>query len=337
MRAIGLALVGASIELGQLLLVLVAAILGAELFARPASPGDVLRALLFFVGYSLFTLLPARDLVQGWLGMIAGRRPARYAERGENLGRGLVALAAGAVLVLLAVVAMPLMPAHDPPEARALGAGFFGLALAVFGFGTAVPRLWFAFRREPSSASSATSPEEVPALLAEAGRRGARLILCAFLGIGLGLAAASATRGRSVWPVAARWRREQFTGALCRTPTPDCPHERHAVVRAPATARVDISTVAYVDPPRCTIVPVGAWPPAEADRDALVTRLASAGDGGPVTVSVAAGARVALDVVLPAGAERCTYFLDLAAAGPAGDASHAGHPEPAGPAGELER
>lgn len=309
-RAIALALKGAFIELCQLLLVFAGATLGAGFFAGPSrfaarvDVASLLQLLGFFAVFSLFVLYPARDLVQGWLGMIAGRRPERYAERGENVGRAVVALASMALLML------PSAHAEDSHEVKAFSFAFLGLALFVFGLGSAVPRLWFAIRT-----GGGGRPAEVPALLGVAGTRAAVFVYCAFMGIGIGLATASIARAQRPELAAAvsTWPREQLVGKLCRVPTAACPTVAHGEVTAPVAARIAISAIFYRDPPLCEITPIG-WPATTAERAALAARLVDSDPPQqPYVASVAEGDRISLTIAVPVtGPDTCTYFIDLA-------------------------
>jgi hypothetical protein len=182
-RALGRFVAGAFVEVCQLMLVAAGALFGVPLARDRGVPvSDSLVFLGFFAFYSLFVLLPARDLIEGWLGMIAGRQPARFGNRAENLGR--------ATLMIAAAVGFCLVPTTnetDSPETRAFTFAFLVLALVVFVIGGAVPRLWFAVKHVDSDV-----PDVVPDMLRETGRRGSLLVYCAFMGMGLAIAVATA-------------------------------------------------------------------------------------------------------------------------------------------------
>lgn len=294
---------GAFVELCQLVLVFVAALLGVSLLARPQATSWIalVPGLAVFAGYSAFALLPARDLVQGWLGMIAGRQPGRYADRAENLGRALIQLASVALLVL------PALDRHEPYETRGFASAFLLLAILVFGVGAAVPRLWFAFRTAPDDA-----PDHVPDLLREAGRRAAWLFYCSFMGIGLGLAAARAAVFEHAPPPVEAPAIAQAAGRLCRPASDGCPDHRELGMVAIRTGRMAASLVSddALDSPVCHVAVSGAWPADPAARAALEAAL-DADDGGKTTIPVHAGEYVALAVSVPDGADTCTFFLDL--------------------------
>ena len=303
---------GAFVELCQLVLVYAAALLGVELLVRQdMTLAAAAIPLGFFALYSAFVILPARDLVQGWLGMIAGRQPARYDDRGENLGRALVMLGSLALLVL------PAVDRHEPREVRAFATAFLLLAMLVFGLGGAVPRLWFTIRSAPEGAA-----DQVPELLREAGKRAARLFYCTFLGIGLGLVAALAAdthvAASQPPPPAASAdvvasERVQVKGELCRAPAAGCPDHRDLAMAAFVAGRLPIAF--YPDPgvdlPVCLAVVAGDWPAAAADRDALVDHLNASAGGGEASAQAKAGDRVQLRVVVPDGDDRCGYFVDI--------------------------
>lgn len=174
-------LLGAFTELCQLLLVLVSAIFGTKVAMG--------RGLLpVMIVYSLLAWLPARDLVEGWLGMIARRLPDRYDERAENLGRGAMAIVFSVAFIVLLVV----LPSDYRDRQGAAFEMTYGLfALSIFGLGSAIPRLWFGLR-----ASAWTTEAAIPELLRETGKRGALFITAAFVGIGIAFTTAYTLGGR---------------------------------------------------------------------------------------------------------------------------------------------
>jgi len=168
-------LFGAFVELCQLLLVLVAALFAVQIAV--GNPG----AFVLLVVYGLLVWWPARDLVEGWLGMVSRRLPDRYEDRGENLGRGVMGVAFAIFWTVLWFVADP---DQHTKRAEAFDRAYVLLALAIFGLGGAVPRLWFGFKPAAWTRQSA-----LPELLHQAGRRGAIFIVAIFVGIGLGFVA----------------------------------------------------------------------------------------------------------------------------------------------------
>jgi hypothetical protein len=174
-------LLGAFTELCQLLLVLVSAVFGTKVATG--------RGLLpVMIVYSLLAWLPARDLVEGWLGMVARRLPDRYEDRAENVGRGVMAIAFSIAFIVLLLV----LPSDYRDRRGAAFETTYGLfALSIFGLGGAIPRLWFGLR-----ASAWTTESAVPQLLREAGKRGALFITAAFVSIGIAFTTAYALGGR---------------------------------------------------------------------------------------------------------------------------------------------
>src|SRR3569623_3816174 len=129
-------LFGAFVELCQLLLVLVAALFAVQIAV--GNPG----AFVLLVVYGLLEWWPARDLVEGWLGMVSRRLPDRYEDRGENLGRGVMGVAFAIFWTVLWFVADQ---DQHTKVAEAFDRAYVLLARAIFGLGVAVPRLWFGY------------------------------------------------------------------------------------------------------------------------------------------------------------------------------------------------
>ena len=309
---------GAGTEFLQLLLVLVAAMLGPDLAGGSESrtPHDLAIAFLFFAAYSAIALWPARDLIEGWLGMFAGRQPARYADRGENVGRALIAL------VPLVLLGAPAARPDQPAEVRAFAEAFTTLAIVVFGPGTAVPRLWFAILgRAPSG------PDEVPELLRESGRRGAHLCYAAFLGLGLGLVAARLALQPpppGAHPSLLEQLHESFDvkGDLCRPATASCPEHRDFGLEVLSDGDLTLGLVNRIDlpaaddRPRCELSFPGRWPrPARwprpgADRAALVAEL-SAEYGNTAMVPSWIGEDATVRLTVPDGVDSCQFDISM--------------------------
>ena len=305
---------GAFVELLQLTLVLVAALFAIEIAIghglRDAIASDVPEppnqaSLVLLVLYALLVWWPARDLVEGWLGMVSRRLPDRYDDRAENLGRGVLAVVFAVFWTILWFVA-------DADASTAQGEAFdrsYALfALAIFGIGGAIPRLWFGRRHAAWGRRS-----DIPELLAQAGKRGAIFIILLFVGIALGFVAAYAVEARrpdyrrptlstsTPLPV-----EDQRWGTLCRQPTNDCPSSRH--ITAPRMQRakpdaVHVEVIENGEPPVCDVVPV--WTVDDRYRR-----------GHDRTVPVSAGATIAFDVALPERIDRCSYFVDVTPAKP---------------------
>ena len=269
-------LFGAFVEFCQLLLVLVAALFAVEIAV--GNPG----AFALLVVYGLLVWWPARDLVEGWLGMVSRRLPDRYDDRAENLGRGVMGVAFALGWTVVWFVA-------DPDQHTKHGEAFdrtYALrALAIFGIGGAVPRLWFGFKREAWAPQSA-----LPELLQQAGKRGAIFIVAIFVGIALGFMAGYGMQVRRadyvapvnptrVPPRDLRW------GALCRVATKECPSSR-----------------------RTTADRVGRVSPWDVTVDVIP-------DGEPPVCNVAQSTTgsgvLAFDIALPDGVDRCTYMIDV--------------------------
>ena len=266
-------LYGAFVELCQLTLVLAAA-----LFAIDTAVGNA-GAFVLLVVYGLLVWWPARDLVEGWLGMVSRRLPDRYRDRGENLGRGVMGVVFAIFWAVLWFIAAPDV---STAQGEAFDRTYALLALAIFGIGGAVPRLWFGLK-----AAAWTPQSALPELLRQAGRRGAIFIVAMFVGIALGFVAgysAQVPRMDDVAPAPEpvvpvedlRW------GALCRAATKDCPSSRHVIADRVARAKpasLHVEVIPDGEPPVCT-----------------VTQL-------PGTF--------AFDVALPDGVDHCTYFIDV--------------------------
>ncbi|MEO6775285.1 MAG: hypothetical protein ABI467_20140 [Kofleriaceae bacterium] len=298
------AFVGAFVELCQLLLLFSGAILGAGIAGAPT-------VLVVVAVYAAFVLYPARDLIQGWLGLFAGFRPERYRDRWENAGRGIVALAGS-----VAILCLPIADRRESHESQGFELAFLGLAVIVFGIGGAIPRLWFAFRSEGDTST------ELPELLRQAGWRGAAFFYCAFLGIGLALVAGHSSPVQAheahapaelasddatfqrAWP--------RFVGRLCQTATTGCPHAQVLDFVAPRST--DITVTAFISDdilPLCTLVPSSVWPDDAHDHEALARHLLADDVEASAPIVVAAGEWIALRVTLPANAARCSYWIDI--------------------------
>lgn len=174
-------LLGAFTELCQLLVVLASALFGTKV-----ATGQGLFPIM--IVYSLLAWLPARDLVEGWLGMIARRLPDRYEERAENIGRGVMAVVFSVLFIALLFV---LPSDYRDRHGAAFETTYALFALSIFGLGAAIPRLWFGLR-----ASAWTTETAVPQLLRETGKRGAIFITAVFVGIGLAFTTAYTLGGR---------------------------------------------------------------------------------------------------------------------------------------------
>lgn len=274
--AAGRFLLGAFIELMQLTLLFAASFMGVNValgnIRLPDSvPPPSLAAFAFLAVYSLMVWWPARDLVEGWLGLLARRLPDRYTNRAENLGRALLALAYAALILAL--------PAGGRTfEGHAFANAYIVIAVVVFAIGGAIPRLWFGFR-----ADAWDKPEAIPQLLQEAGHRGALFVIAIFLGIGLGFTAGYTVASRRVaQPV-------ELHGKLCRRDTKQCPATRTLDVPVHGDA-VAIKSLLEGTDDMCTITAGGVsiW----------LNR----------TLPVVNG-HVQLAVSLPANHDRCGYNI----------------------------
>lgn len=319
MRGIGAFLRGLFVELYRLALVFGAAIFAGMLVGfGPAGPIALAFGLLFLSLANKYVSDPARVLVQGWLGLLARVQPPGFERRAENLGHALVGLGSVTFLTL------PLF-ANAGRDARPFEHAFLVLAAIVFGPGAALPRLWFAIR-----AGNAPAGDVLPAMLHEAGERAARIFYYAFMGIGLGLAAAqgaqmvrNARRDTSNDPFL-RERR----GELCRTATAVCPREQRLDVALPRGGDVQLALYrdpdGSVDEPPCRIALDGAWPADAATRTAMTARLnrepAEPGEPGEpgepapepqATAPTRGGDHVAVQLTLPDGAASCSYWFQL--------------------------
>ena len=174
-------------------LVIVATVAGlASIFfggrMGPASLGRISAMVVLYGLFNLLVLVPARHVAEGWLGMMAGRRPASYREPAQNLGGGMCDLAMFAgFLVLMLTASGPLSEGEDP-SSIAFGFSFTLFSLLVFGVGSAVPRLWFAARRRDLYGA-----DSAPELLVQASKRASRFCYLVFLSVGLALAGARVT------------------------------------------------------------------------------------------------------------------------------------------------
>ena len=194
---VGQFLYGVLAELVRVTLVVATGALSAQFFGgrMVGGGGDggwlaVVVQLAIVSGYALLVIVPARDIVHGWLGMIAGYQPPAYDEPAQNVGRAVadVALAAGGV-VMLAVTMGQTSESGDSASSEALVFAYTVVAILVFCIAGAVPRLWFGLgkRRVVSGA--------MPELLRQAGRRAAIFCYATFVSVGLALGAARAEVG----------------------------------------------------------------------------------------------------------------------------------------------
>jgi hypothetical protein len=308
----------------QLTLVLVAALLAVETAIgrglHDAIASDAPRApysgsVFFLAAYSLLVWWPARDLVEGWLGLISRRLPDRYEDRAENLGRGVLSVVFAIFWTVLWFVADA---DANTRQGEAFDRSYALLALFIFGFGGAVPRLWFgakktAWERHP----------ELPQLLREAGRRGAIFILALFLGIGLGFTAAYAVQVKRADYVPPTYTpdsllavEDQGTGELCRMSAKECPTTRHFVAERVSQAKpsaVLVEILPFDGPPVCLVTP--SWTVDDDARQWFADR--SDGDRKR-SVATAAHSNIAFEVELPEGRDHCTYFIDVTPVKPEG-------------------
>ena len=313
---------GAVTQVLTLLLVFAGAALGARMIGL-APAVELVAPFAFFALYAAFAIVPSRDLVQGWLGIVAGRQPERYDGRAQCLGRGLACLAS--LLFLL----VPLADKHEAPERRAIEAALFLLAILVFGLVAAVPWLWFGVLGAPRSKTGAG---ELPELLREAGKRGSRFCYCAFLGIGLGIVAGEAAMARraGTWErrpepeivLPPRARTSSSTtriavttriGDLCRTPTPDCPSEHRTVVAFTKIGKIEVDVGTWNKHAPC-VVALDPWfpmtPGARPTIDAFFADRQSF-RWDPPWETVIVGDRIGVTATLPPGAMSCQYLIHI--------------------------
>lgn len=313
---------GAVTQVLTLLLVFAGAALGARMIGL-APAVELVAPFAFFALYAAFAIVPSRDLVQGWLGIVAGRQPERYDGRAQCLGRGVACLAS------LLFFLVPLADKYEPPERRAIEAAFFLLAILVYGVVAAVPWLWFGVLGAPRSKAGAG---ELPELLREAGKRGSRFCYCAFLGIGLGIVAgeAAVTRRAGTWEhrpepeivvpprapdelVDNPEHRDDEIGDLCRTPTPDCPSEHRSVVTFTKIGKIEVDVGTWNKHAPC-VVALDPWfpmtPGARPTIDAFFADRQSF-HWEPPWETVIAGDRVGVTATLPLGAMSCQYLIHI--------------------------
>jgi len=309
---------GAIAQVMTLLLVFAGALLGAGMIG-PASGIELVAPFGFFALYAAFAIVPSRDLVQGWLGMIAGRQPERYDGRAKCLGRGVACLAT------LLFFLLPLADRHEPPERRAMEAGFVLLAILVFGLAGAVPWLWFGAVGTPRSKTS-----DLPELLREAGTRGSRLCYCAFLGIGLGIVAGEAALSRraGTWErapepavvlpprapdelVSNPDHRSDEIGTLCTTP--DCPREHRTEVVFTSVGKIEVNVGGWNGHPPCVFAFDPGFPMTPGARPTIDAFLADPQRFGwsPPYAPVIAGDRIGVTATLPPGATTCQYDIHI--------------------------
>ena len=288
----------------------------------PASPSAMAGMLLAFGLYSLLVLVPARDIVQGWLGMVAGRRPTSYSERGENLGRVLGDLVLVVAFLWIMVATFGVLSEREDASSNAFGFAYMMFALLAFGLGSAVPRLWFAL-----SSRDLYSSDAMPELLVQAGKRASIFCYAAFMSAGLaltgarvtalarGMAPAARHRGMAVPPPPAPPLVKAFSGALCLD-GPGCYANQTISVTATRTGLLSIQVLGEKDLLLCPIGPVGRWTSdgALAQMDQQFNTAWREGEVAvagrpPVVVEVQAGVRVSLAMYLQEGMERCGYHL----------------------------
>jgi hypothetical protein len=308
--------IGAFTQVAKIMLVFVGPLLGAKMIGI----GPTLALLIpfaFFAAYSAFSIVPSRELVQGWLGMVAGRQPASYDGRAKCLGRGLACLS-----TLLSFL-VPLADNRQTPEQQAMVSGFLVLTIAVYGVLGAVPWLWFGVLGKPRDE---LPPDDLPDLLREAGKRGSRFCYCAFLAIGLGIIVAEGDLdGRTgTWderaglvvpsgpyPLTDPVLHRDEIGKLCATPTPDCPREHRSELTFAEVGKLKVNVGTWSRDDRCSFrfdpgfpMTPGAWPTIHAflvDPQPFRWRAPK--------VTVLAGDRVGVTATVPSGATSCEYKI----------------------------
>jgi hypothetical protein len=311
---------GAFVQLMTLLLVYAGAALGARMIG-PASALELVGPFAFVALYAAFAIVPSRDLVQGWLGMIAGRQPERYDDRAQCLGRGV------ACLCTLLLLLLPLADKREPPDRRAMEAAFLLLATLGFGLGGAVPWLWFGLLGKGRGAA-----DELPALLREAGTRGSRFCYCAFLGLGLGIVAGEAaiSRRAGTWErypqpevvlpprspdelVTNLEPRDDEIGDLCATPTPDCPREHRSEVTFTKVGKVEVNVGTWGKNKPCSFAFDPGFPFTPGAQPAIHAFLIDPQPFGwsPPWVPVIAGDHVGVTATVPSGKTSCQYYIHI--------------------------
>ena len=318
MAAVGYFLWGLGAEIVRLMLVLATAGLASSFFGGrmgPASPGAMAAMLVVFGLYSLLVLVPARDIVQGWLGMVAGRRPPSYGERGENLGRFLGDLLLVGGFLWVMVVTFGVISEREDASSNAFGFAYMMFALLVFGLGSAVPRLWFATRQQELDRSDPT-----PELLAQAGKRASIFCYAAFMSAGLALTAARVTalargmapaarhRGMAVAPPPAPPVHREYSGTLCITPAKDCPGQHYLEVFAPRTGPLEVRYGGLAGLPTCPVAPTLPKGTDPVVRDRFAAQLSQA-KSSEVTAVIDVKKRdlVMLSLFLTEDLQRCGY------------------------------
>lgn len=290
-------------------LLVVPAIFVGQTFGGPLGAAPLQQSfpmILVIAVYALFVAAPVRDVVQGWLGMIAGRVPAAYDDRAVNVARGGMALAMTIAAIVLLVVTFGVRGAGETASQYAFTFVFALTSVIVFGAGRAIPRLWFAVRNPIVTRDD----HELPQLLAETGRRARTYFYGAFLSVPLAMGLASSAvilRDGPLPPppevrethAAFEHAQLMFWGRLCRTASKDCPATRRIAAHAPDSRVLHVRVRIDGDGPLCAISADGNWLPRQAGSAAK-----------PVTVEHHPAA-LGLDVTLPDGADTCTYFVDL--------------------------
>jgi hypothetical protein len=188
-RQFGSAVLGFALEFTRLALVIAGAGM-VSVVAGPMEAGRAVFPVVLIAVYALFTIVPARDVVRGWLGMFAHAVPDGFDDDGENVGRAVadVIMFAGVVVLLVWMSGEVVDEAGSNADSEAFLAAFLAFEMLVFGLGGAVPRIWFVWKSVPA-------PAKPPELLVQAGKRAAVFSYCAFVSIGLALTAGQLVAG----------------------------------------------------------------------------------------------------------------------------------------------
>lgn len=257
MSQFGRALLGFALEFTRLALVIAGAGM-VSLFAGPMEAGLAVFPVVLLAIYALFTIVPARDVVRGWLGMFAHTVPDGFDDEAENVGRALadVIMFAGVVVLLVWMSGEVVDEPGADADTETFIAAFLAFEMLVFGLGSAVPRIWFTVKSVPWSAKP-------PQLLVEAGKRAAVFAYCAFVSIGLALSAGhlvAGTRGlrrprHHLKPVAPEPPPPPFhtsvAGSLCATERPDCKSQGYVDVDLPHPGRFIVRFSSHDQLPPC--------------------------------------------------------------------------------------
>nr|HEX4317938.1 hypothetical protein [Kofleriaceae bacterium] len=319
MTAIGQFLYGLAAELTRVALVLAAGMLSAHFFGGRVVGGPLgalVIPLAIVAAYAALAIVPARDIAQGWLGMIAGMRPAAFGDPAQNLGRAVADVAAAVGTAVLLVVTFGATSANpgDSASEEAMSFAYAVITASVFCLGAAVPRVHFGLCDVPDA------PAPPPALLQQAGRRASTFCYCAFVTIGVAFVAARVVadsrglrppathhaQGARLAPLLRPPVHAELTGTLAQS---DAGGAASPELSTPWPGRVTVRYSAGDVGPACPVssVTTAHGSMADASRRAGELVAASAPGAPPFVVTVGDADFVDVSPYLTEDLPRCSY------------------------------